>query len=267
MLVLVGAALCALAGAADLPAPRWRVQRRGLQQGAPQPERKQPNILLLFPDQWRYDWAGFEYPQTSTADTRVPVKLPTIARLAAEGTRFSQAYVPAPVCAPSRSCLASARDYDDQVATAGVPTNSHDYNITTPTFYHQLRKAGYHTMVTGKDDLTKASGIGYAFGTMCGKPPCGCPECIDGSSRYHQSELGFVDGLRSAGKNGVLANFGQPRGLPFDMYLLRQRFLLILPPFRSRDICPGAGTARCSTTIRSRWRTAHASTPGRCTSP
>ena len=54
-----------------------------------------------------------------------------------------------------------------------------------------------HTMVTGKDDLTKASGIGYAFGTMCGKPPCGCPECIDGSSRYHQSELGFVDGLRS----------------------------------------------------------------------
>ena len=69
-----------------------------------------------------------------------------------------------------------------------------------------------HTMVTGKDDLTKASGIGYAFGTMCGKPPCGCPECIDGSSRYHQSELGFVDGLRSAGKNGVLANFGQPRG-------------------------------------------------------
>ena len=112
MLLLVGAALCALAGAADLPAPRWRMQRRGLQQGAPQPERKQPNILLLFPDQWRYDWAGFEYPQTSTADTRVPVKLPTIARLAAEGTRFSQAYVPAPVCAPSRSCLAcwSARD-------------------------------------------------------------------------------------------------------------------------------------------------------------
>ena len=30
MLLLVGAALCALAGAADLPAPRWRVQRRGL---------------------------------------------------------------------------------------------------------------------------------------------------------------------------------------------------------------------------------------------
>ena len=27
-------------------------------------------------------------------------------------------------------------------ATAGVPTNSHDYNITTPTFYHQLREAG-----------------------------------------------------------------------------------------------------------------------------
>lgn len=129
-----------------------------------------------------------------------------------------QAYVPAPVCAPSRSCLASARDYDDQVAHAGVPTNQHDYNISTPTFYKQLREAGYYTMVTGKDDLTKASGLGYYFGMSCGKPPCGCPECIDGSSRYHQSELGFVDGLRSAGKIGVLANYGQPRGQPFDMY-------------------------------------------------
>ena len=29
----------------------------------------------------------------------------------------------------------------------------------------------------------------------------------------------------------------------FESYLLRQTFLLILPPFRSRDICPGAGTS------------------------
>ena len=31
-----------------------------------------------------------------------------------------------------------------------------------------------------------------------------------------------------------------------SQYLLRQIFLLILPPFRSRDICPGAGTPNTS---------------------
>ena len=45
----------------------------------------------------------------------------------------------APVCAPSRSCLASGREYDH----AGVPNNFHnDYNISIPTFYSQLREAG-----------------------------------------------------------------------------------------------------------------------------
>jgi hypothetical protein len=104
-----------------------------------------------FPSQWRFDWAGFPYDMK----TKVPLELPTVAALAARGVHFTQAYVPAPVCAPSRSCLASARDFDDQVASAGVPTNSHDYNVSVPTFYHQLREAGYWTMTTGKDDLTK----------------------------------------------------------------------------------------------------------------
>lgn len=76
MLLLVGAALCALAGAADLPAPRWRVQRRGLQQGAPRPERKQPNILLLFPGKAAALLAGL---QTLTA--RAPAYRPVAVRL------------------------------------------------------------------------------------------------------------------------------------------------------------------------------------------
>ena len=62
-----------------------------------------PNILLLFPDQWRYDWDGFARP--NQPDIPGPMlRVPTTRKVAAAGTRFTTAYVPAPVCASSRSC-------------------------------------------------------------------------------------------------------------------------------------------------------------------
>ena len=143
-----------------------------------------PNILLLFPDQWRFDWDGFH------ASLDIPLTLPHIHKLATGGTRFTHAYVPAPVCAPSRSCLAAQREYDH----AGVPNNfNNDYNISIPTFYGQLRDAGYHTMTCGKDDLDKATQLGTRDG-------------LGGNwtGTYHQAELGFVDGLRCEGKGDVV---------------------------------------------------------------
>lgn len=142
-----------------------------------------PNMLLLFPDQWRWDWDGL------SNETMIPLILPTIVGLARNGTRFN-AYVPAPVCAPSRSCLASGRAYD----RAGVPSNfQNDYPINQTTFYKLLRdQYGYHTMTVGKDDLTKASQLGTRTGGG------------DWRGLYHQSELGFSDGLRSSGKDDVV---------------------------------------------------------------
>ena len=155
-----------------------------------------PNLLLLFPDQRRFDWDGIT-PQ----DEHVPgalLRVPTIRAAAAKGTRFTSAYVPAPVCAPSRSCLASGREYDAMSATAGVPSNGHDYNPNTTTIYSVLRSAGYHVMTTGKDDLTKASQLG----SKTGYP--GCADCVDGDGKYHLKELGFSDALRYSGKSDVV---------------------------------------------------------------
>ena len=122
-LALALTAFAPLAGAAKTPPPP-------------------PNILLLFPDEWRFDWDSFR-----DDNGRVPLTLPILRSLAARGTRFTHAYVPAPVCAPSRSCLAAGREYDD----AGVPTNfDNDYPVNQTTFYTQLQKAGYWTMTTGK---------------------------------------------------------------------------------------------------------------------
>ena len=138
---------------------------------------------MLFPDQLRWDWAG-------PLEGMSALRMPTLAALAANGTRFRQAFVPAPVCAPSRACLAAGREYDE----AGVASNfANDYPINQTTFYTLLKRAGYHTMTTGKDDLTKATGPN-----------------INGT--YHATELGFVDFLRVKGKDDVLGV------LPSDPY-------------------------------------------------
>jgi len=158
-----------------------------------------PNLLLLFPDQWRYDWDGFHTLNTG----KLPLNLPNTKAWAEHGVRFTQAYVPAPVCAPSRSCLASGREYDH----TKVPSNGFDFPSDVTTFYDVLRAHGYHTMTTGKDDLTKASQLG----SKTGYP--GCPECRAGDGLYRQAELGFADALRYSGKMDVV------KGLtPHEMY-------------------------------------------------
>jgi hypothetical protein len=129
----------------------------------PQPAGKPtgPNILLLFPDQWRYDWDGFT--RDNQPDIPGPMlHVPTTRKVAASGTRFTTAYVPAPVCAPSRSCLASGREYGSAIANgqpgawSNVLSNGYDYPVSQTTFYDVLRARGYSVMTTGKDDLTKA---------------------------------------------------------------------------------------------------------------
>jgi|EP01046_Picozoa_sp_COSAG06_P020324 arylsulfatase A-like enzyme len=180
----------------------------------PQPAGKPtgPNILLLFPDQWRYDWDGFT--RENQPDIPGPMlRVPTTRKVAAAGTRFTTAYVPAPVCAPSRSCLASGREYGSE-ATNGEPgnwsnviSNGFDYPVGQTTFYDVMRARGYHVMTTGKDDLTKASQLGSKLGYP------GCPECQPGDGQWHQKELGFSDALRYSGKMDVVQ-----KPVPHEMY-------------------------------------------------
>ena len=91
-------------------------------------DQTKPNILLLFPDQWRFDWGGSYFA--------IPVRTPNFEQIAKQGTLFRQAVVASPLCAPSRSCLAAGREYD----LAGVPSNfDNDYPINQTTFYTLLR--------------------------------------------------------------------------------------------------------------------------------
>lgn len=103
---------------------------------------RRPNIVWLFPDEWRYDAAGF-------AGNPV-IQTPHLDALASRGTVFPRAYCEAPVCAPSRASLLSgsyARDH-------GKVNNGWDQGPfpppEAPNFLHALRDAGYRTGQVGK---------------------------------------------------------------------------------------------------------------------
>lgn len=164
-----------------------------------------PNLLFLFPDQWRFDWDGLRsFSETPELDA------PNLRKYAERGVRFEHAYVPAPVCAPSRACLASGREYDE----AGVPDNTrNDYPFEQSTFFSQLQKAGYHTMTTGKDDLSKATQLGGNIGQY---------EHYGG---YKAKELGFSDWIRHSGKEDVVNQFPEPH--EYYGYYLNNRTVIL----------------------------------------
>lgn len=147
---------------------------------------KQPNILLFLPDQHRYDWWGY--------NDDLPLRTPNLDRLAAEGTVFTNALCPSPLCAPSRASLAAGKEYP----RCRVANNQEDYPVDQLTFYTMLRDAGYLVTGVGKFDLQKAS----ANHTLDGKA------LLD--------EWGFTDGIDSKGKWDAVNSWD---GAPHDAYL------------------------------------------------
>ncbi|MBI1387682.1 MAG: sulfatase-like hydrolase/transferase [bacterium] len=148
-----------------------------------------PNVLLLFPDQHRYDWIG--------ATPNVPVRTPHLDALAARGVRFQNAVCPSPLCAPSRACLASGKEYP----RCGTPNNGADYPLEQTTFYQLLRESGYFVAGCGKFDLHKASPI---WG-------------LDGRGRL--LEWGFDDGIDNAGKWDAIRTGSEAPHDPYMAYL------------------------------------------------
>lgn len=151
-----------------------------------------PNLLLLIPDQHRWDFGPWN-PQS-------PLRMPNLANLAARGVQFDQAIVNSPLCAPMRASLASARSY----GSCGVTDNGNDYPPELPTFYQQLRGAGYQVCGTGKFDLHKVSG-GWG---------------LDGQNSL--ADWGFTQGIDNEGKWDGYRNYrdtGEAQG-PYYKFLV-----------------------------------------------
>ena len=98
-----------------------------------------PNVVFLFSDQHRADAMG--------CSGHSQVQTPNLDRLAADGTRFSRAYCPAPICGPCRSALMTGR----HVHRTGALTHRHMQNaMGLPTLPEAFRQAGYVTGAFGK---------------------------------------------------------------------------------------------------------------------
>lgn len=152
-----------------------------------------PNILLVFPDQWRWDWLGCD-------EAGVPVRTPNIDALAGRGARFTQCRTNSPVCAPARACLSTGMRYE----RCGVPSNAEVCDPARTTVWQLLRDAGYRVGTCGKNDLHKGD---HRFTRSGWQPLLGA--------------LGFTEAREHAGKwdfHGRARN-GEPEQL--GSYLAR----------------------------------------------
>ena len=132
--------------------------------------RRKPNIILILADDLGYSQLG------CYGETRI--RTPHIDRLAAEGTRFTQAYSGSPVCAPSRCVLLTGRHTGHAHVRDNLeiqPEGQTPLPAGTPTLPRLLQAEGYATGLVGKWGLgfpgssgePLAQGFDRFFGLNC----------------------------------------------------------------------------------------------------
>jgi len=104
---------------------------------------KQPNILLFFTDQQRFD--------TIAALGNPVIKTPALDRIAREGVAFTSAYSPSPVCVPARCCM----HYGQDPMHTGCYDNAWAMPENRTSFMQALTDTGYRTHGIGKCHFTR----------------------------------------------------------------------------------------------------------------
>lgn len=131
-LVGLGAACTAGAQAADTPAATAVDQRE---------KKDTPNLVIFIGDDISAnDFGCYGHPTIKTSN---------VDRLAEHAVRFSNAYLTAPSCSPSRSSLLTGR-YPHNTGGPELHMKKNPHLAKLPQFPHELRKAGYYTSLAGK---------------------------------------------------------------------------------------------------------------------
>lgn len=100
--------------------------------------KKQPNVIVFFTDQQRWDTTGVHGN---------PLELtPNFDRMATKGTHVYNSFTCQPVCGPARSCLQTGM----YATTTGCYANRIPLPEDAKTLAHYFRDAGYHTGYIGK---------------------------------------------------------------------------------------------------------------------
>ncbi len=149
---------------------------------------KQPNILILYADDLGYNELG------CYGGKHVPT--PNIDSIATHGIRFTQGYVSAPLCSPSRAGLMTGR-YQTRFG--------HENNVMAPgglplaefTLANRMKAIGYSTCAIGKwhlgtgdDRLPMARGFDEYFG-------------VTGNPGSYFMPRGFIDSRKSTSVQAI----------------------------------------------------------------
>jgi arylsulfatase A len=152
-----------------------------------------PNVIIIYTD----DQGAFDLGSYGAKD----IYSPSLDQLAKEGTRFTQAYVAAPVCAPSRAALLTGK-YPQNAGVTGntsASPDSHGLPKGQLTIAKLFKENGYHTGHIGKwhlgmseESSPNAQGFDYSFGHLRG--------CIDNYSHFFYWEGPNIHDLYENGK-------------------------------------------------------------------
>lgn len=102
--------------------------------------QKKPNLLFIITDQQRWDCVG--------ANGNDIIKTPNLDALAQDGVNFSNSFVNAMACVPSRACIMSGQHVHTHNVTS--TEGSKWLNLDTPTLPGCFAAAGYETIGVGK---------------------------------------------------------------------------------------------------------------------
>lgn len=160
-----------------------------------------PNFIFITSDQHRGDCLGVEGRR---------IRTPHLDQLAREGTRFTSAICPSPVCQPSRASILTGQ----LCRTNGVHDNGIDLDPERGErgFAGALGAAGYDTAFFGKAH----------FSSYDARVPTGTPESILSSEDYGADWFGPYMGFRHVelmihGHNYFTPQ-KPPRGLHFERF-------------------------------------------------